>query len=81
MAQNTITTKGVLIINGKQVENTFSSLRATTAKLEKELRKLTPGTQEFINQAEQVKKARTAFEKVKQEIQATTTEIKKAEES
>lgn len=33
MAQNTITTKGVLIINGKQVENTFKDLQATTRKL------------------------------------------------
>ena len=75
MAQNTITTKGVLIINGKQVENTFKDLQTTTRKLEAELRKLKPGTQEFIEKAQQVKLARQAFENVRNEIKATTTEI------
>ncbi|MFJ1328172.1 phage tail tape measure protein [Capnocytophaga canimorsus] len=81
MAQNTITTKGVLIINGKQVENTFKDLQATTRKLEAELRKLKPGTQEFIDKAEQVKRARAAFENVKAEIRATTQELEKSGKS
>ncbi|MDO4782560.1 MAG: phage tail tape measure protein [Capnocytophaga felis] len=81
MAQNTITTKGVLIINGKQVENTFKDLQATTRKLEAELRKLKPGTQEFIDKAEQVKRARTAFENVKAEIRATTQELEQSGKS
>ncbi|WP_042008226.1 phage tail tape measure protein, partial [Capnocytophaga canis] len=79
MAQNTITTKGVLIINGKQVENTFKDLQATTRKLEAELRKLKPGTQEFIDKAQQVKLARQAFENVRNEINATTRELEKSE--
>ncbi|GJQ03593.1 hypothetical protein [Capnocytophaga canimorsus] len=79
MAQNTITTKGVLIINGKQVENTFKDLQATTRKLEAELRKLKPGTQEFIEKAQQVKLARRAFENVRNEINATTRELQKSE--
>ncbi|MFK8302696.1 phage tail tape measure protein [Capnocytophaga stomatis] len=81
MAQNTITTKGVLIINGKQVKNTFKDLQATTRKLEAELRKLKPGTQEFIDKAEQVKRARAAFENVKAEIRATTQELEKSGKS
>lgn len=79
MAQNTITTKGVLIINGKQIENTFDKLRATTSKLEKELRKLNPGTQAFIEKAQQVKLARQAFENIRNEINATTRELQKSE--
>lgn len=76
--KNTITTQGVLIINGKQVENTFSSLNKTTRKLEAELRKLKPGTQEFIDKAEQVKLARKKFAELKDEINATTGAVQKA---
>ncbi|MDO5104468.1 phage tail tape measure protein [Capnocytophaga sp.] len=78
MAQNTITTKGVLIINGQQVQNTFRDLQATTRKLEAELRRLKPGTQEFIDKAEQVKRARQAFENVRNEINATTRELERS---
>ncbi|MFK8297997.1 phage tail tape measure protein [Capnocytophaga cynodegmi] len=79
MAQNTITTKGVLIINGEQVDNTFKKLQSTTRKLEEELRKLKPGTQAFIEKAQQVKLARRAFENVRNEINATTRELQKSE--
>ncbi len=79
MAQNTITTKGVLIINGEQVDNTFKKLQSTTRKLEEELRKLKPGTQAFIDKAQQVKLARRAFENVRNEINATTRELQKSE--
>lgn len=77
MAVNTITTKGVLIINGKQVENTFNKLYGTTRKLEKELKKLKPGTTEFLEKAKQVKLAREAFSKVKNEINAVGQELNK----
>lgn len=68
MATNTITTKGVLIINGKQVDNTFYKLMGTVKKLDRELKKLPEGSKEFAEKAKQLKFARKAFNKVKNEI-------------
>ncbi len=62
--------QGVLYINGKPVENTFNKLYGTTRKLERELKKLKTGTQAWQQKAMEVKKARAAFEAVRQEINA-----------
>ncbi|MDV3662490.1 hypothetical protein CMU51_00245 [Elizabethkingia anophelis] len=74
----TITTTGVLIINGQQVENTFNNVSRITKKLESELKKLTPGTQAFINKAEEVKRARERFQELKDEINKVTKSVEKS---
>ena len=73
-----ITTTGVLYINGSQVENTFSNVSKITRKLESELKKLTPGTQEFIDKAAEVRLARARFEEVRNEINAVSRSIDSA---
>ncbi len=79
MASGTrITTTGVLYINGSQVENTFSNVSKITRKLESELKKLTPGTQEFIDKAAEVRLARARFEEVRNEINAVSRSIDSA---
>ena len=74
----TITTTGVLIINGRQVEDTFNNVSRITKKLESELKKLTPGTQAFINKAEEVKRARERFQELKDEINKVTKSVEKS---
>jgi len=74
----TITTTGVLIINGKQVEDTFNNVSRITKKLESELKKLTPGTQAFINKAEEVTRARERFQELKDEINKVTKSVEKS---
>lgn len=76
----TITTTGVLYINGKQVEDTFANVSKITRKLESELKKLTPGTQEFINKAAEVRQARARFEEMRAEIKAATVALRETEE-
>ena len=79
MASGTkITTTGVLYINGAQVENTFTNISKITRKLESELKKLTPGTQEFIDKAAEVRVARTRFAEVRNEINAVSQSIDSA---
>lgn len=78
MATNTITTKGVLIINGKQVDNTFSKLMGTVKKLDRELKKLPEGSKEFVEKAKQLKLAQKAFNKVKNEIDAVKNSTDRA---
>ncbi len=75
---NRITTTGVLYINGQQVENTFTNISKITRKLEQELRKTTIGTQEFIDKAAEVKKAREHFENVKNEINAVRNSMQQS---
>lgn len=79
MAQNAITTKGVLIVNGKQVTATFSELHNKTKKLQVELKKLKPGTQEFLDKATELRGVKAQFDVVRKEIFATNQEIKKSE--
>lgn len=64
-----ITSTIVLKVSGKEVEQSFNGLAGTVKKLERELKKLTPGTAEFIRKTAELKEARGHFEKVKKEIQ------------
>ncbi|MBT0572332.1 phage tail tape measure protein [Riemerella anatipestifer] len=65
----------VLKVNGKEVDNSFNGLRSTVSKFERELKKLTPGTKEFIQKAAELKEARAEFEKVKNEITAVNNKL------
>jgi len=72
----TITTKGILTINGKQVEETFNGLKRASGQLERELKKLTPGTQEFIDKSAQLKDVNKRFDEVRSQIKNTKEEAK-----
>ena len=67
----TITTKGVLTINGKQVEETFNNLRKLTGSLERDLKKLPVGSEEFVKKSEELKKVSARFNEVKQQMNDT----------
>lgn len=69
---NRITTTGVLYINGEQVENTFTNISRITRNLERDLRRLPVGTREFIDTAQQVRRARERFQEVRNEINAVS---------
>lgn len=60
--------KIVLSVSGKEAENSFSGLSKTVRSLERELKKLTPGTHEFMKKSAELKEARGHFERVKNEI-------------
>lgn len=64
----TITTKGVLYINDKQVENSFKNITSITRKLQGELKKLPIGTKAFQEKAEELKRAQTRFQDLRNEI-------------
>ncbi len=67
----TINSKAVLTINGKQVEETFNNLKRASGQLERELKKLTPGTQEFIDKSAQLKEVNKRFDEVRSQINET----------
>jgi hypothetical protein len=66
--RTTISTTGVLYINGAQVENTFQNLNRITRNLERDLRRLPVGTQEFNQRAQELRQARQRFQEVRNEI-------------
>lgn len=70
-----ITSSVVIRINDKQVVNSFNGIRSEVTRLERELKKLTPGTEEFRRKAAEVKEARRHFESVKQEIDAVNGKL------
>lgn len=74
MAKN-ISTTIVLKVSGKEAENSFQGLNKLVKGLEAELRKLTPGTEEFMKKAAEVKEARRHFEQVKNEINSVNQKI------
>lgn len=74
-----ITSSVVIRINDKQVVNSFNGIRSEVTRLERELKKLTPGTEEFRRKAAEVKEARRHFESVKQEIDAVNGKLKQSE--
>lgn len=66
---NRISTTGVLYINGQQVENTFQNVRRVTQSLERELRRLPVGTREFVERAQELRRARERMQEVRNEIE------------
>ncbi|MBQ0152535.1 MAG: hypothetical protein KBS61_06545 [Chryseobacterium sp.] len=68
MAGNTISTTGVLYINGTQVQNTFQNVQRITRSLERDLRRLPVGTREFNATAAELVRARARFHEVRNEI-------------
>ncbi|WP_313091952.1 phage tail tape measure protein [Chryseobacterium flavum] len=76
--RTTISTTGVLYINGAQVENTFQNLNRITRNLERELRRLPVGTQEFNERAEELRRARQRFQEVRNEIDSVSGTLNNA---
>jgi len=78
MAGTTITTTGILYINGNQVENTFRNISSITRRLESELKKLPVGSAEFVKKAEELKRARQRLAEVREEINGVNESVNKA---
>lgn len=74
-----ISTTIVLKVSGKEAENSFQGLNKLVKGLEAELRKLTPGTEEFIKKAAELKEAREQFNRVKAEIDAVNGRLQQSE--
>lgn len=68
MASNNTTSQLTIRINGKEVENTFTALNREVRTLSRELRNLTPGTEEFQRRAAQLREAQAHFNRVRDEI-------------
>ena len=68
MASNNTTSQLTIRINGKEVENTFTALNREVRILSRELRNLTPGTEEFQQRAAQLREAQAHFNRVRDEI-------------
>lgn len=70
-----VTTDLVITINGKQVSDSFTGISKAVKDLEKDLKKLTPGTEDFNNKAAELKEAKAHLERVKGEIQQATAAL------
>ena len=70
-----VTTDLVITINGKQVSDSFTGISKVVKDLEKDLKNLTPGTEDFNNKAAELKEAKAHLERVKGEIQQATAAL------
>ena len=73
---NEITYKGILVINGKQVEDTFNGLRRAAGQLERDLKKLPVGSDEFIKKSKDLEIVQARFNNVKKEIDSVKKTLK-----
>ena len=76
---NQVTSTIVLKVSGKEVVNSFGSLAKEAKSLESQLKKLTPGTQEFMKKAAELKEVKGHFSRVKSEIDAVNGRLKESE--
>lgn len=74
----TVKTDLVITINGKQIQNSFSSISKEVKKLEGDLKKLTPGTEAFNQKAAALKEAKAQFEYIKKEIEGVNDTLDKS---
>lgn len=70
-----VTTDLVITINGKEVSDSFTGISKVVKDLEKDLKNLTPGTEDFNNKAAELKEAKAHLERVKGEIQQATAAL------
>lgn len=70
-----VTTDLVITINGKEVSDSFTGISKAVKDLEKDLKKLTPGTEDFNNKAAELKEAKAHLERIKSEIQQATAAL------
>lgn len=68
---NTITTKGVIVIDGKQVDDTYNGLRRTIRGLESDLKKLKIGSDEYVATSQKLKEVKARFQEINNEIRGT----------
>ncbi|PKH50873.1 hypothetical protein CXF68_09315 [Tenacibaculum sp. Bg11-29] len=68
-------------INGKQIKNNLREVGRSVGKLKGQLSLLTPGTDEFIKKAAELKKAKAHFTKLKDAIHGTTSGVEKMKKS
>ena len=74
----TVKTDLVITINGKQIEDSFNGISSEVKKLERDLKKLTPGTEAFKKKAEELKEAKAQFERIKNEIAEVNSTLDKS---
>ena len=74
----TVKTDLVITINGKQIENSFTAISKEVKKLETDIKKLTPGTEEFNQKAAALKEAKAQFEYIKKEIEGVNDTLDKS---
>ena len=74
-----ISTTIVLKVSGKVAENSFRGLSKEVKNLEDGLKKLTPGTEEFMRKAAELKEVKEHFSRVKSEIDAVSGRLKESE--
>jgi len=70
-----VTTDLVITINGKEISDSFTGISKVVKDLEKDLKNLTPGTEDFNNKAAELKEAKAHLERVKGEIQQATAAL------
>ena len=66
-----------IVINGKKVKNTLRGVGTEVSKLNRDLKKLTPGTAEFVKKSEELQKARKQYQAIKKEINGTASSLDK----
>lgn len=66
-----------IVINGKAVKNTLSGVGAEVAKLNRDLKKLTPGSEEQIIKSAEVKRAKAHLQAIRDEINGTVSVMDK----
>lgn len=62
--------QGILEINGRQITDTFNGLSKEARSLERDLKKLVPGTEEYIKKSEELKIVSARLQEVRTEINA-----------
>ena len=59
-----VTTDLVITINGKEIEDSFTGISKEVKKLERDLKNLTPGTEEFKKKAEELNESKEKYNRL-----------------
>jgi hypothetical protein len=79
MSSKTVKRNIVISINGKEVTNSLAGVGKEIGILKRDLRKLVPGTQEFVDKSKELRKAKKAYKDINDEIRDTNVSLEDAQ--
>lgn len=78
MARNNEKRQAEIIVNGQKAEASIKDMAAAAAILNKQIRGLTPGTQDFVNKSQQLQTVRKRLKDVNDQVRGVDASTKKA---
>lgn len=78
MAGRSVQSNVVIRINDREITNTFRGIGAEVSRLQRELRGMVVGSEEYIRTSQELRSVRSRFQEIRNEINGTSQDLQRA---